>query len=118
MTDPLKSIEDTARAATQGEWKLMPRAAATVCYEQRNIANCAGYSDNMDRDKSDAENDANAAHIALMSPQRTLELVAHIHALSGTIALCSMLLENGRNEEALKFMTSAWGKDQAFREGK
>lgn len=78
MTRDYTALENAAREATQGEWSYLPRSSATVAVGRRNIANCAGYRDNIRWEESDAQNEANAQYIVAAQPSTILELLAEL----------------------------------------
>lgn len=50
---------------TKGKWGLHPHASACVCLKDgRIIANCGGYRNSVEFERTDAENEANARLIA------------------------------------------------------
>lgn len=82
--DQLKEIESRAKAATQGEWRAIPLEPHSDClsiYGDDIVCRLWWLREEDHTTRIDDNCEANAAHIAGMSPSTTLALVEEVRRL-------------------------------------
>lgn len=79
-----KTLLELARKATPGEWFVCKKAATRVTSDphakDRGICTTGGYTTNSDDGEHVEENNANAAYIAAVSPERIIALCEFVEA--------------------------------------
>jgi hypothetical protein len=97
--DQLKEIEARAKAATQGDWQAIPLEPRSDClsiYGDDIVCRLWWLREEDHTTRTDDNCEANAAHIAGMSPSATFALVEEVRRLREALAVNEVGVDRAR----------------------